>query len=120
MAMTEILTPDEASAALKVPRKTVVLLCLRGELVGARKVGRLWRIPRSALEALFSEDHADLQKGPERVARRRVPSRQAEGLGGDGEPPRRRGLRGVKANRGSARAARRANVLGILDENVPE
>ena len=36
----DVLTPDEAAALLKVPRRTVVALCARGDLVGAAKVGR--------------------------------------------------------------------------------
>jgi hypothetical protein len=34
----EVLSPDEAAAWLKVPRKTFTALCRRGVVPGARKV----------------------------------------------------------------------------------
>jgi len=55
MRRSSILTPQETAAILKVPRKTVVSLCARGLLPGARKVGRQWRIPRWALDEMFPQ-----------------------------------------------------------------
>jgi len=43
--LDEILTTEEVAKHLKLPPSTIVLLCARGEIPGARKVGRRWRIP---------------------------------------------------------------------------
>src|SRR5579859_4580189 len=55
----EVLTVEEAAARLKVERRTVVRLCAAGRLRGARKVGRCWRVPESAILALFAEPIVD-------------------------------------------------------------
>jgi excisionase family DNA binding protein len=46
-----ILTPEEAAEILRVPVSTVRQLLAEGRLVGV-KVGRRWRLRRSAIEAL--------------------------------------------------------------------
>jgi excisionase family DNA binding protein len=50
----EILTLDQAAALLKVTAKTVRAMCRRGELPGARKAGREWRITMAAIDAFFA------------------------------------------------------------------
>lgn len=50
----EILTVNEAAALMRVSRATVYRLVTRGELPG-RKVGRVWRFSKRALQAYFSE-----------------------------------------------------------------
>ena len=49
----ETMTLDQAAEALQLPKATVMILCRRGTLP-ARKLGRTWRILRSALPALFA------------------------------------------------------------------
>jgi excisionase family DNA binding protein len=53
MSALEILTVDEAAARLKVTRRVVLRLCFLGRLPGARKVGRYWRVPSTAIAAFF-------------------------------------------------------------------
>jgi excisionase family DNA binding protein len=53
MTRDRVLTPDEFAREVKLPRKTVVMLCARGDIPGARKLGRCWRIPASAIDSLF-------------------------------------------------------------------
>jgi len=45
----EILTVDEAAAILRVNRKTLYELASRGEIPGARRVGRILRLSRRVL-----------------------------------------------------------------------
>jgi excisionase family DNA binding protein len=49
---TDVLTPREAASWLKLPVKTVLALCSQGRLPAVR-LGKHWRLSRSALEALF-------------------------------------------------------------------
>ena len=51
--LPETLTVDEVAAVLRISVQAVRRLLRRGELPGVR-VGKLWRIPRSALEAFLS------------------------------------------------------------------
>ncbi len=53
MTGPEFLTPNQAAELLQLPRRTVLELCRRGEL-GARKLGRTWRIPREGIERVFA------------------------------------------------------------------
>jgi excisionase family DNA binding protein len=46
---SEVLTIDEVATLLRVSTDTIYRLANRGELAG-RKVGRIWRIPRAAVE----------------------------------------------------------------------
>ena len=50
----EVLSPEDAAAMLKIPRKTFLGLCRRGFVPGAQKIGRHWRVTRSALMSLLS------------------------------------------------------------------
>lgn len=60
----EILTPDQAAERLQVPTKTVILLCARGEIPGARKVGRRWRIPAWGIARMFEGPVAHSEAKP--------------------------------------------------------
>lgn len=53
-----VLTVDEAAAALHSCRSTVTMLC-RTKQLRARKVGREWRIPESAVQEFFGEGSND-------------------------------------------------------------
>ena len=44
-----ILTPIQAAALLQVPREQVLRLCVTGNLPGARRIGRMWRIPEASI-----------------------------------------------------------------------
>ena len=52
---TEFLTVEEVARSLRVHERTVYRLLLRGGLRGTR-VGRVWRIRRSALELFLNQD----------------------------------------------------------------
>ncbi len=52
MTAPEFLTPQQTAELLQLPKRTVLALCRRGDL-GARKLGRLWRIPREAIREAF-------------------------------------------------------------------
>ncbi len=45
----EIMTADQVAEALQISRDLVYQLAARGELRG-RKVGRIWRFPREAID----------------------------------------------------------------------
>ncbi|MBV9691364.1 MAG: helix-turn-helix domain-containing protein [Ktedonobacteraceae bacterium] len=44
-------SPEEVAEYLSVSPETIRNLCRRGEIPGARQVGRQWRIPRSYLDS---------------------------------------------------------------------
>ena len=48
--MDDVLTIEEAREALKIGRNYIYKILASGELAGY-KVGRTWRIPKSALDA---------------------------------------------------------------------
>ena len=52
-------TVEDASFALSIPATTIRSLCRSGQL-GAIKVGRLWRIPRSELLAFIHGGGCDV------------------------------------------------------------
>jgi excisionase family DNA binding protein len=52
--LNELLLPAEVARILRVTPRTVERYCKQGKL-RAVKVGRRWRIPRSALEDLLSQ-----------------------------------------------------------------
>ncbi len=59
MTAHEVLTPEQAAQILlQLPKRTVLDLCRRGTL-GAKKLGRRWRIPRDSLRIVFERDPAD-------------------------------------------------------------
>lgn len=51
--MSEMLTPKETADHLRVTPRTVRNLIDRGEIAGAVKVGRQWRIPAAAVAAVL-------------------------------------------------------------------
>jgi hypothetical protein len=53
---------------LKLSPKTVKALCARGDIPGARKVGRRWRIPSWGVEAMFGGDDGNLRRSNTRNA----------------------------------------------------
>jgi excisionase family DNA binding protein len=63
----DVLTGDEVAAILRVSRDTVYRLSARGELPG-RKVGRIWRFPKSAIEEYLRGERdlnaAELRSSP--------------------------------------------------------
>src|SRR5262245_11390511 len=98
IAIPDILTPDEAAELIKVPRRTILLMCERQDLVGARKAGRQWRIPRWSIDQYFgrrSGDDAGLQEG-----------RQVEGADLAPGSPERLDRRGNEEGRGGVRGSR--------------
>src|SRR6185312_6076287 len=116
---SDILTPDEAAVAMKVPRRTVLLMCQRGDLAGARKAGRQWRIPRWCVDSYFAGGaDADLQEGKQ-VAGSDLPQGQSHGLDRGRRKGRRGGVRGTQT-RGDGEGGRisrdpdRASVRGFL------
>jgi len=44
-------SPEEVAEYLSVSPETIRNLCRRGDIPGARQVGRQWRIPRSYVES---------------------------------------------------------------------
>lgn len=44
------LTLDQAAEVLQLTRETVRLMCVRGDIDGARKFGRVWRVPDTSIE----------------------------------------------------------------------
>ena len=64
MSLPATMTPDEAATALQLPKATVILLCRRGTLP-ARKLGRAWRILRSALPEMFTQQEQAKAVPPE-------------------------------------------------------
>ena len=56
MATTpDVFTVGDVAAFMRVSRETVYRLAARGELPG-RKVGRIWRFTRTAIENYLSKD----------------------------------------------------------------
>ena len=55
--MEKILTPAEVADVMRLNRRTVYKLLESGELRG-RKVGRVWRIPQSAIGEYMDGDQA--------------------------------------------------------------
>jgi excisionase family DNA binding protein len=57
-------SPEEVAEYLHVSAETIRNLCRRGEIPGARQVGRQWRIPREYLLAHpdISDEKDDRQR----------------------------------------------------------
>jgi excisionase family DNA binding protein len=72
----DVLTPEEVAEILRVPPKTIVQLCREGRIPRAAKVGRQWRILRSALPLIFTEaaPPPDAKREPTRAQPRPKPS----------------------------------------------
>ncbi len=62
-AESELLTFDEAKAALKV-RRTKMYELLRGGELKALKVGKLWRVRRSSIKAYLAKADEEAQANP--------------------------------------------------------
>ena len=54
----EVMTIEEAASFLRVSKNTVYGYVRRG-IIPARKIGKVWRLSRVALEAWLSEREAD-------------------------------------------------------------
>jgi excisionase family DNA binding protein len=54
----EVMTIEEAASFLRVSKNTVYGYVRRG-IIPARKIGKVWRLSRVALEAWLSEGEAD-------------------------------------------------------------
>lgn len=98
----EILTPDEAASILKLPTNTIVQLCARGDIPGARKVGRRWRFPAAGIASTFEvrgdrSDDAGLQERQAQVEGSDLVAGPLPGLDRAGEEVRRRRVRGPDA-----------------------
>lgn len=61
-ALPEILTVDEAAQLLRLNRKTVYEALARGEIPGARRIGRSYRIARAALLAWLADGQARVSR----------------------------------------------------------
>jgi hypothetical protein len=120
----ELLEPDDVAEVLKIPRKTAVALCRRGDIPGAKKVGREWRVPAWGLQQMFEKPKEklddDLQAEQHQVAdhgedqeRPRVPD--PGGNQGRSRKAARRPSREDKRKRGRA-SSRRAEILRRLSE----
>lgn len=66
--MIQILTPEEVAAIMKRPHRTIIRMCASGQLPGARKAGRCWRIPETAVDAFFAAPAPPEQDAPHRPA----------------------------------------------------
>lgn len=49
----EFLTPEEVGKILRLSRSTISRYLKAGEFTGAIHIGRQWRIPRAAVEAML-------------------------------------------------------------------
>ena len=59
MSSQVMYTPDQVAQLLQLSESTVYELIKRGEIV-AKKLGRVYRVPRTALEFVFSGLDADI------------------------------------------------------------
>jgi len=112
--MLEVLTPEEAAERLKIPRSTVIAMCAAGELVGARKAGRRWRIPSTAIDAFFGIVEREDDAG--------VSEREGTLAGQDLEPRAldREDRARLEGGRGSVRSARARALLASVERHAPE
>lgn len=92
-----IFTPEEVAKLVKVPPKTVTAMCAQGRIPGARKFGRRWRIPQTALVAFFAVPEAAPQPRREEPRPLRLLS---------GEPS---DVKRLRANRLAKKGARHAS-----------
>ena len=59
MFSTKVYTPDQVAQLLQLSTNTVYELISRGEIV-AKKIGKVYRVPRASLEFAFSGLDADI------------------------------------------------------------
>ena len=64
MVQAQVYTPQEVAEMLKVNKRTVYELIERGEIV-AKKLGRLYRIPRKSINFVFDGLDADIKEKEE-------------------------------------------------------
>ena len=64
--MTEFLKLQEVCEILRISKRTVYDLCRKGQLAGAVKVGRQWRVERTAFEEWVRKGRAATPEAPER------------------------------------------------------
>lgn len=107
----DVLTPDEFAKLVKLPRKTVVSMCGSGRVPGAVKFGHSWRIPRWALDVLFSRPKADAELQGTK------PGDETDSGVGEGEASRAH-LRGIEGGRGRVRGAL-ASGAGVASARNP-
>jgi len=50
-------SPEEAARAFSVQPETIRRLCREGKIPGARKIGGVWRIPKSFLSSDANQIH---------------------------------------------------------------
>lgn len=62
LAALKMLTPEAVAKVLDVPTRTVHLLCQRGDIPGARKCGRRWRVPRWGIERYVNQGREEAPK----------------------------------------------------------
>lgn len=60
-ALPKIYTPEQVAKILQLSKNTVYELIQRGEII-AKKIGRVYRIPRSSLSFVFTGLDEDLYK----------------------------------------------------------
>ncbi len=60
-SMPKIYTPEQVAEILQLSKNTIYALIARGEIV-AKKIGKVYRIPRSSLSFVFTGLDEDLYK----------------------------------------------------------
>ena len=60
-ALPKIYTPDEVAQILQLSKNTIYGLIARGEII-AKKIGKVYRIPKSSLSFVFTGLDEDLYK----------------------------------------------------------
>jgi len=58
----DVLTIDELSAYLKIPKSTLYKLVREGK-VPCQKIGRHWRFRKEAIDRWLEETHGDMKDG---------------------------------------------------------
>lgn len=64
--MTEFLTLQEVCDKLRISERTAYELCRKGQIGGAVKVGRQWRVERAAFEEWVKKGGEAASEAPER------------------------------------------------------
>ncbi len=60
--LSDVLTIEELSAYLKIPKSTLYKLVREGK-VPCRKIGRHWRFRKEAIDRWLEEGHGDTRDG---------------------------------------------------------
>jgi len=61
----DVLTIEELSAYLKIPKSTLYKLVREGK-VPSQKIGRHWRFRKEAIDRWLEETHGDMKDGGDR------------------------------------------------------